>query len=452
MPRVLMLAVCWGGLSAAGQTGFLAGPATAPVGNVIFVHPDGAGVAHWTAARIFLKGPDGLLHWDRIPHLAVYRGHMKDALAATSHGGATTHAFGVKVGANSFGMDRGAPLRALSGFEGSIMREAQAAGLAVGIVNSGNLDEPGTACFLASVASRRNGAEIVRQLVESGAEVILGGGEKWMLPEGRQGAHGRGARADNLDIYARAAELGYTIVRTRAELLSVPDDTVKLLGVFAHDHTFNDRTEEDLRAAGLEPYDPAAPDVATMMTAALQILSRGGRRFLLVVEEEGTDNLANYNNAAGTLEALRRADAALAVGRDFVQGRTDTLLLTAADSDASGMQVIAPGPDVRRPFIPGEPLPPTTGNGAPLDGHAGTATAPFLSAPDAAGAVWPFGIAWTGLEDGSGGILLRAEGLNAERLQLNADNTEVYRLMYLTLFGRWPDRRDSEQVGLEVRR
>lgn len=404
-------------------------------GNVIFLHPDGASVSHWTAARIATTGPDGMLHWDRLPHMAVYRGHMKNALAATSHGGATTHAFGRKVNADSYGMDRDQPLIALSGQPMSIMREALAAGLAVGVVNSGNLDEPGTGVFLASARRRTDGAEIARQIVLSGAHVILCGGERWLLPVGVVGRHGEGARTDGLDLIAEARNRGYAVVYTRAEMAALPEDTRRVLGVFAHHHTFNDRPEEELQEKGLPLYAPDAPTVGEMTAAALAILSRHGVRFLLVAEEEGSDNFGNVNNAAGTLEALRRADEAYRVARDFLRQHPDTLLLTASDSDASGLQVIAFPPEFQ-----GRPLPPATRNGAPLDGRSGTGTPPFLSAPDSAGQRLPFGIAWTGFEDGAGGILARADGINAEALRTGSlDNTDIYRLMYLTLFGRLPD-------------
>jgi alkaline phosphatase len=109
-------------------------------GSVIFIHPDGAGISHWQAARFFWAGPDADLNWDRIPAVAVYRGHMADALSATSNGGATTHAYGVKVGSNAFGTDgknQGRPVAA-SGQRASIMQEAIAAGLRTGLVNSGS--------------------------------------------------------------------------------------------------------------------------------------------------------------------------------------------------------------------------------------------------------------------------------------------------------------------------
>jgi len=404
-------------------------------GNVIFLHPDGASVSHWTAARMTIAGPDGVINWDRLPAMAVYRGHMKTSVAATSHGGATTHAFGVKVDPDSFGMDRDRPLTALSGKPASIMREALAAGLAVGVVNSGNIDEPGTGVFLASTKSRKDGEEIAKQVVLSGAHIVMSGGERWLLPQGVKGRHGQGARTDGRNLIDEARALGYAVVYTRAELTGLPDDTRRVLGVFAHHHTFHDQEEEELRKQNLPLYVADAPTVGEMTDAALAILSRHGKRFLLVVEEEGSDNFANVNNAAGTLEALRRADLAYGVARDYLRRHPDTLLLTAADSDASGLDVIAVPPAAAM-----TPLPATTRNGAPLDGREGTETLPFLAEPDQFGNRLPFGIAWTGFEDGAGGILARAEGINAEALRSGScDNSDIYRLIYLTLFGRPAD-------------
>jgi len=43
------------------------------------------------------------------------------------------------------------------------------------------------------------------------------------------------------------------------------------------------------------------------------------------------------------------------------------------------------------------------------------------------------------MEDTAGGIVARAEGPNAACVRTGVDNTDVYRLLYATLFGRWPD-------------
>ena len=403
--------------------------------NVIFFHPDGTGLNHWNALRTLTKGPDGALEWDALPGMAVYSGHMSDALAGTSNGGATVHAYGVKVAARSFGLDGETPIVAASGKPASIVQEALASGRATGLVQTGHIAEPGTAAFIASVKKRSQYTEIARQVVQSGVPVILGGGEAMLLPKGVAGRHGDGMREDGLDLIQWAKGSGYTVVYTRQELAALDLSKVdKLLGLFARWNTFSDKTEEENAREGLGHYLSSAPTVAEMSSAALQILSRSQDGFLLVVEEEGTDNMANNNNASGTLEALRRADEAVGVLHRHVKDNPNTLLLMAADSDAGGMQLIGPGPG--REMEPGKPLPATSKNGSPADGVTGTASVPFLSAPDAKGQRWPFAITWATDNDVHGGILVRAAGKNADKVKGRIDNTDIYKIMYQTLFDR----------------
>jgi len=407
-------------------------------GNVIFIHPDGTALNTWNAARIHLVGPDAMLEWDHLPHVGLYRSHYKDSLAPTSHGGGTVHAWGVKVVRDSYGLDGQNAILARSGANQSLMREAQAAGLAVGIINSGHIAEPGSGVFLASSRRRDDYPGIAKTILESGADVILAGGEIYLLPAGVTGRHGSaGVRPDELDLIAAARAAGYTVVFDRAELLAAAADpaTTRLLGVFAATDTFNYDTEEKLAAAGLPLYLPQAPDVADMTRAALQVFERIGRRFLLVVEEEGTDNFANRYHAAGTFEALRRADAAIGVARTFLARHPDTLILTAADSDAGALQIVDFGLQ-RDPDEPAPVLPPFTKIGTPLDGRAGTGTPAFLSAPNAQGQRSWFGVSWGAPDDVIGGVVARAAGRNAHRLRVNLDNTQLYELMWETLFGR----------------
>ena len=149
-------------------------PPEAKTGSVIFYHVDGTGIAHWQMARMVLAGPDGEINWDRLPHTAVYRGHAEDVLTPSSNAGATMHAYGVKAPHRAFGTDaEGQRPLAPSGQRRSIMQEAQARGIAVGLVNSGSATEPGTAGFVTSVAERDACEEIVSQLVSSGVEVLF---------------------------------------------------------------------------------------------------------------------------------------------------------------------------------------------------------------------------------------------------------------------------------------
>ncbi len=105
---------------------------------------------------------------------------------------------------------------------------------------------------------------------------------------------------------------------------------------------------ENETALPLPLYVETAPTVAEMLEASLKILRRDPDGFFVVVEEEGTDNFANSNNAVGTIEAMRRADAAIGVAMDYVNTQDpNTLVVTAADSDAGGMQVFQFAPHNR---------------------------------------------------------------------------------------------------------
>jgi alkaline phosphatase len=399
---------------------------TAPLGSVVFIHPDGTGPNHWGAARMLHYGPDGNLNWDKLSNLMVYRGHMRDQLTGTSNAGAVTHAMGVKVQASSFGLDAaGQPVVALSGKPLTILEEAQAAGLATGIINSGIIQEPGSAAFVARVAQRSDFNGITKQLIEKAPDVILGGGERYFLPKGTAGRYTsaeNAARTDNVNLIDLAKQKGYTVIYTRAELLALPANTRKVLGIFADEDTYNDEPEEKLREQNLPLYGAGTPTVGEMTDAALKVLSASGKRFFLVAEEEGTDNFGNANNASGTLEAAKRADDAIGIVTNFIARNPNTLLITAADSDAGGMQV--------------QSVPANANVTAPLDGVNGTGTAPFLAQPDRQGNRYAFAIGWVSGADFAGGIVARTHGLNAGFLNSTTmDNTDVYRLMYATLFG-----------------
>lgn len=432
---MVVLAVVVAALSAACRP---EGP-VARTGSVIFFHIDGAGIPQWQMARMVIAGPDGHINWDSIPHLAVYRGHQENMLTTSSNAAATAHAYGTKVPYDAFGTDgkSGQPPLAPSGKRLSIMQEAKERGLAVGVVNSGSAVEPGTACFLTSVHARADDEEIVAKQVASGADVILAGGEEWYLPEGVQGRHGPGKRKDGRNLVAEAEAAGYRVVFTKGGLAALPDNAGKVLGIFAAQDTFNDETEEALAAKGLPPYDPAAPTIAEMTKAALRFLS--GRRFLLVVEEEGTDNFGNCNNATGMIEALKRGDEGLGVALDFVDKHPDTLLVTFGDSEAGAADVLG----LRGAKIETEMLRTARDlNGAPLDGAKlgpeGGIAEPFTSAPDKSGTRHQFVVTWGSKLDTSGGILVRAAGLNADQVRCSFDNTALYPLFYETLFGTRP--------------
>jgi len=266
-----------------------------------------------------------------------------------------------------------------------------------------------------------------RQVTRAGEQVVMAGSERFLRPQGVAGRHGPGEREDDLNLIAEAEAAGYTVVYTRDELLALDLSGVdKVLGVFAHNHTFNDQAREVNLQEGKPTYWEHAPTLAEMTKVALEIVSRDQDGFLAVIEEEGTDNLANNMNASGTLEALTRADAGVGAALDFLEGRDDTLLIMAADSDAGGLQLLRQRPGL----VDAE-----TRGGGILHGVDGAKTDAFETAPDQAGQTHFYGIAWTGYSDVAGGILVRGAGLNSDLITPLMDNTDVYSVMHRTLFG-----------------
>ncbi len=446
---------------------------TKDTGNVIFIHPDGTSPSHYAAARFVSEGPDGRLNWDNMTDAGVYLGHMDDQIVSTSNGGAVVHAYGIKPFAGSYGLDsEGNPYTSLSGKVGTtIMEEAIASGKPTAVINSGIIAEPGTGVFLADVENRREVAEITAEIVESGVDVIMGGGEIQYLPVGTVGLFGsEGIREDGRNLIEEAETMGYTVVYTREELASLSPDTEKVLGIFAAEDTYNDTNEASLVEQGfvdengeLILYGQAdnenPPTVAEMLEATLELdkFAKAEDGFMVVLEEEGSDNFPNNNNGAGAIEATLRADAAIGVAQDFVNNvDPNTLILTAADSDAGGLEVIDVSGDretvgtidIQSTLVSfGEEA---DGIPVPLDGTTGNDTAPFVTgAPDADGDSFSFGIAYVSTTDVAGSIVSKAYGLNSDLLESTVDNTDMYRIMYKTLFGVAPEDVANEDSKFE---
>ncbi|MFI5236436.1 MAG: alkaline phosphatase [Ignavibacteriales bacterium] len=401
-------------------------------GNVIFIHPDGTGLAGWNATRVLYYGPDGELNWDRLTKIGLYQGHTSNSLTSSSESGATIHAYGVKVQMLSYGMNGTDQVFSRSGSNLSIMMEAKSKGINIGIINSGKIVEPGSGVFVASDVSRSNEDAIAKKIIESGADLIFGGGEEILLPEGMKGKFSSGTRKDNINLIELAKQLGYYIIYTREELISIPADAEKVLGIFAAGHTFNDKSEEELIQLGLKNYQPEAPTLAEMTDAAIKFLSAKQGNFFLVIEEEGTDNFGNQNNANGHFEALKRADDAIGIALKYHSENPNTLIITAADSEAGGMEVYG---FLEKDMMPEIELPDTSKNGSPLDGINGTNSIPFISEKDNSGNRFTFAVAWSTTDDVYGSVIARAEGLNSELMIGKIDNTEIYKIMYAALFG-----------------
>ncbi len=406
-------------------------PAPSAPRSAIFLHPDGMGANTWMATRLMAVGPDGRLAWDQLPNVAIYVGPTVDSVNQSSNAGATTHAYGVRAELDSYGLVGGKVPTAASGQTQSLMVEAKAAGKKVAILNSSSLTEPGTGAFLASVVNRDDEGEIASQILAAGPDIALGGGEMFFLPKGVKGVHGEGVREDSRNLIEEAKAAGYTVVFTADELAALPPEATKVLGLFAHEGTFNEYTEEGLAEAGLTAFQPQAPRFDTMLAFILERLKNAPNGYLIVGNEEATDNLSGENNAPATLEAAAGADRAIALALAETKTNANLTLVVASDSDNGGMN--ATSDDLNEPEDLPRPLPARTASGSLLDSNKGE---PFLTPADANGVRIPFYITWASDSDSAGGTVARAIGPGAAPIHGTIDATQVYKALYLGLFDK----------------
>jgi alkaline phosphatase len=408
-------------------------PAAAGPRSAIFLHPDGMGANTWAATRLMHVGPDGRLAWDQLPRLAIYVGPSLDSVNQSSNGGATTHAYGVRATLDSYGTINGEVPTAASGKAQSLMAEAKAAGKTIAILNSSSLTEPGTGVFLASVANRDDEAEIAAQILAAQPDIALGGGEMFFLPKGTQGVHGEGVREDGRNLVEEAKAAGYTVVFNADELAALPPEATKVLGLFAHEGTFNEMDEAGLAAAGLAAFQPQAPRFDAMLAFILARVKDAPNGYFIVGNEEATDNLSGENNAPATLEAAAGADRAIALALAEAKANPALTVVVASDSDNGGMN--ATSDDLNDPEDLPRPLPARTASGSLLDSDNGE---PFLTPPDAKGNRIPFYITWASDSDSAGGTVVRGIGPGAASIEGTVDATQVYTALHLGLFGAEP--------------
>jgi alkaline phosphatase len=428
----------------AGALLFLAAGAVFAQSSAVIFNVDGASLTHWTAARMLTVGPDGLLNWDRLPAIAEFRTHAKDRLVTGSNPLNTTHAYGVKVGLGSYGTDGDKPLIAFSGKPLSIMEEAKAAGKSIGLINTADLTEGGTGVYLGKYGFagsperysqemiRTQRCAVARQMIQAKPDVMLGGGERYFLGENETGFHGQpGFCPPDFGLLAKARASGYRIINTPDALrqtLTKPSGQAPLLGLFA-----------PVVMAKRDGFDESkGPSLAEMTEAAIAILSRNPKGFLLVINEEGVDDSSNLLDARGTFAALASADRTIGVLSNYIDSHPETLLVVVADAPAAGIAILSRLSNADHSMEPGAPLPERDPDGAKLEGANGPGSAPFMSKPDERGRQHPFAIAWATRSDVMGGVMARASGKNADQVRGSIDNTRVYRIVYETLFGRRP--------------
>jgi alkaline phosphatase len=214
----------------------------------------------------------------------------------------------------------------------SVAVQAKLRGMKVGLVSDTRLTHATPAAFAAMVADRDLEHSIATQLVESGFDLMLSGGESFFVSDPSQCRGERCAslgnlsnfRQDGRNLLAEAAGRGIQVVSTEKQLRACEQTPV--LGLFAPLFMNN---------AFVEGKD-GEPSLAAMTEKALRLLD-SPHGFFLMVEAGQIDFAGHANDAGWVLREMRRLSETIGVIERFARNRSDTLVVLTADHETGGM-------------------------------------------------------------------------------------------------------------------
>src|SRR5712664_1331867 len=168
--------------------------------GIILVIGEGLAPERIALTRVYLGGSDAHLALDGMPHLALVTNHSRDFAVSDQPAAA------------------------------SALELARNRGRATGLVTNGSLTNATCAAFYAHASNANDIDQVARQLVQGGKiDICLGMSAAEFLPKAKQGQ-----RQDNRDLMLEFRQNGFDVVRSRAELESIPVwSRPKLFGAFA---------------------------------------------------------------------------------------------------------------------------------------------------------------------------------------------------------------------------
>lgn len=351
--------------------------------NIIIMIADGMGFNHNDAASIYRFGyTHGQAYWKFQPlAVSTYSAETPEGFdpamiysdfsymkknPTESAAAATAISSGVKTNNVCLGVDQsGKPVR-------HIMEDAEAMGKATGVVTTMYFSHATPAGFVVHEASRERYADIANYMLwQSAVDVIISAGHPWYTDDGEQvggyepfpeetllnynrvGGYDSWEKILNREPGADADGDGvpdpWTFVDTRQGIKGLargvpPKRVLALAPLYS--------TLQQMRSGNpyLEPYkDPllsASPTLKEFSAAALNILSKNKKGFVLMAEGGAIDMACHGNQSGRMVEEMIDFDRAVDSVIEWIETRSnwdETLLLIMADHETG--YITGPGSD-----------------------------------------------------------------------------------------------------------
>ena len=292
-----------------------------PAERVIFFIGDGMGPQIVSIAKIYsemsLEANLSMVQLANTGVTGYMTTHSQDRLVTDSAASGTAMATGVKTTNGGVGTAPGG--RKLV----NLFEEAVAVGKSVGVVTTTSVTDATPGSYLSHVPSRGMELEIARQIANSDASVVMGGGWLYFLPPER------GKRAAGEDMTVEARRNGFEVVYDKQSLEDF--EGARLLGLFAPD---------DLPFESARPRDEV-PSLSMMMETAVEVLSSDPDGFLLVVEGGRIDHAEHDNMISEAIGDFLAFDAAIGLAMEYQAEDPLLTIVISADHDCGGPAITA---------------------------------------------------------------------------------------------------------------
>lgn len=270
------------------------------VKNVILLIGDGMGIGQITVAEI--ENGDDSLAIENLPYMSLISTHSLSSYVTDSAASATALATGYKT--NNGVVSKSSDGLILS----TIVEIAESKGLSTGVVTNTRITHATPACFLAHANSRDQESLIAEQVLNSGVDVVLGGGRSYFSS-------------------LSPSNKGYTVVETTGQLLEV--ESSKVIGLF----TAGYMSYDNYRNPEIEP------SLAQMTKKSIELLSSDPEGFFLMVEGGRIDHASHANDFENTVSETLAFDLAVSEALEYASSRNDTLIIVTADHETGGLMI-----------------------------------------------------------------------------------------------------------------
>ncbi len=284
-------------------------PSTSKYRKVVFIIGDGMGLAQISTAIYSSRQRN---EFERFKHVGFHKAYSSNDLITDSAAGATAFSIGMKTSNEYLGIDSlGIPHK-------TILEEAAEKGYGTGIVVTSTIVHATPAAFLAHNKNRNAYEEIALDIIDSGCDILIGGGEKFFNRR----------ESDTIDLIRQFENKNYLVSNYfRRDYSEIIIPSGKKFLYFTADG------DPQTVAMGRTYLPKASID-------ALNFLAQKNTNGFLMIEGSQIDWAGHDNDTKYLLEEMEDFNRMLGKVLDWAENDGNTLVVVTADHETGGLTIM----------------------------------------------------------------------------------------------------------------